>query len=34
MIKIDPSIDFLLNSVVPPVGISNPGHYCYMNAGL
>lgn len=34
LIKIDPTIDFLLNSIVPPVGLSNESQYCYMNSGL
>jgi ubiquitin C-terminal hydrolase len=33
-IKTDPTIDFLLNSIVPAVGLSNESQYCYMNAAL
>lgn len=34
MIKVDPTFDVLLNSIVPPIGLSNEGNFCYLNAAL
>jgi hypothetical protein len=34
MIKVDPTFDILLNSIVPPIGLSNEGNFCYLNAAM
>ena len=34
IIIIDPTLDFIVNSIVPTVGLSNERNFCYMNSGL
>ena len=34
MIRVDPTFDLLLNSVVPAIGLTNEENYCYLNAAM